>query len=235
MQQAIVIQHVPFEDLGTLHPVLKQRGYQISYQQAGVDDLSLIETTQADLLIVLGGPIGVYEEEEYPFIKDELKLLEQRLAKKLPTLGICLGSQLIARALGAKVYPGHGKEIGWSNLQLSQMGKNSCLRHLETKETSVLHWHGDTFELPDQAILLASSQQYQNQAFSWGKNCLGLQFHPEITAKGLERWFIGHACEIASTHGISVSQLRTDTMLYAHALESSAIDLWNEWLDTVEV
>jgi GMP synthase (glutamine-hydrolysing) len=231
MQNALVIQHVPFEDLGNLHPVLEQRGYQIFYQQAGVDDLSLIEPTQPDLLVILGGPIGVYEEKDYPFIKDELKLLEQRLANNLPTLGICLGSQLIARALGAAVYPGHGKEIGWGSLQLSEAGQNSCLRHLATKDRAVLHWHGDTFDLPAGAVLLASSQQYKNQAFSWGDSCLGLQFHPEVTATGLERWFIGHACEITSTNGVSVSQLRTETMLYASVLQPIAIHLWNEWLD----
>lgn len=234
MQNALVIQHVPFEDLGNLRPVLEQRGYQIVYQQAGVDDLSLLEPTQADILIILGGPIGVYEDHDYPFIKDELKLLEERLAKNLPTLGICLGSQLIARALGTPVYPGgHGKEIGWGNLQLSEVGQGSCLRHLGASQTAVLHWHGDTFDLPKGAVLLASSPQYENQAFSWGNNCLGLQFHPEVTAKGLERWFIGHACEIASTNGLTVSQLRAETRLYAPALESMASFFWNEWFDSL--
>jgi GMP synthase (glutamine-hydrolysing) len=233
MKKAVVIQHIAFEDLGNLGSVLEQRGYDISYYQAGVDDLSVLQSTQPDLLVVLGGPIGVYEDKDYPFILDELKLLEARLANSLPTLGICLGSQLIARALGAAVYPGrNGKEIGWGDLQLSEAGQSSCMRHLAPTQTPVLHWHGDTFDLPTKAILLASSQQYQNQAFSWGNHCLGLQFHPEVTAKGLERWFIGHACEIAATDGLSVSQLRADTRLYAPALESIASNFWNEWLDT---
>ena len=234
MQNALVIQHLAFEDLGNLRPVLEQRGYQVVYQQAGVDDLSLIDPLQSDLFIILGGPIGVYEDDDYPFIQDELRLLEKRLAKDLPTLGICLGSQLIARALGAAVYPsGHGKEVGWGKLQLSSAGKGSCLRYLDASETAVLHWHGDTFDLPADAVLLASSPQYQNQAFCWGNNCLGLQFHPEVTARGMERWFIGHACEIASISGKSVSQLRADTQLHAPALEAMACCFWNEWLDFV--
>ncbi|GAB1542982.1 glutamine amidotransferase [Scytonema sp. NUACC21] len=235
MKTAAVIQHVAFEDLGSLGEVLSQRGYDICYYQAGVDDLSLLQPTQPDLLVILGGPIGVYEDKDYPFILDELKLLEARLAKSLPTLGICLGSQLIARALGAGVYPGgNRKEIGWGNLQISPAGQSSCMRHLHPAQTPVLHWHGDTFDLPSGAVLLASSLQYQNQAFSWGSHCLGLQFHPEVTAKGLERWFIGHACEIAATSGLSVSQLRADTTLYAPALESIASLFWNEWLETQE-
>ncbi|MBW4607793.1 MAG: glutamine amidotransferase [Hassallia sp. WJT32-NPBG1] len=236
MQNALVIQHVPFEDLGNLRPVLEQRGYQIVYQQAGLDDLSLIEPLQPDLLIILGGPIGVYEEQDYPFIKDELRLLEKRLTKDLPTLGICLGSQLMARALGALVYPGgNGKEVGWGKLQLSPAGESSFLRYLSASETAVLHWHGDTFDLPKDAVLLASSPQYQNQAFSWGNNCLGLQFHPEVTARGMERWFIGHACEIASLNGTSVSQLRADTRLHAPALESMTYRFWDDWLDGLGV
>jgi GMP synthase (glutamine-hydrolysing) len=234
MQNALVIQHLAFEDLGNLHPILEQRGYNIVYQQAGVDDLSVIEPLQPDLLVILGGPIGVYEDAEYPFIQDELRLLEKRLEKDLPTLGICLGSQLMARALGAAVYPGgNGKEIGWGKLQLSLAGESSCLRHLGGSETAVLHWHGDTFDLPENAVLLASSLQYPNQAFSWGNNCLGLQFHPEVTAKGMERWFIGHACEIASIKGLSVSQLRADTGVYAPGLVSMASRFWQEWLDGV--
>lgn len=233
MSTAVVIQHVAFEDLGSLRPVLEQRGYEIVYHQAGVDDLSLIEPTQSDLLIVLGGPIGVYEEREYPFIQDELRLLENRLALNLPTLGICLGSQLMARALGAAVYPGgHGKEIGWGGLQLSSAGEAGCLRSLGSRHTAILHWHGDTFDLPEDAVLLASSPLYQNQAFSWGHS-LALQFHPEVTALGLERWFIAHACEIAATDGVTVSQLRADTQLYAPVLAHQASRFWHDWLDSV--
>jgi GMP synthase (glutamine-hydrolysing) len=97
----------------------------------------------------------------------------------------------------------------------------------------VLHWHGDTFDLPVGATHLASSSKYQNQAFSWGKCGLALQFHPEVTARNLERWFIGHACEIGTTSGISVAQLREDTVRYAQPLELQANKFWQAWLKDV--
>ncbi|MEO1765042.1 MAG: gamma-glutamyl-gamma-aminobutyrate hydrolase family protein, partial [Cyanobacteria bacterium J06629_18] len=116
MKTATVIRHIAFEDLGTLEIALQRQGYAIKYLEAGVDDLTSISPTE-DMLIILGGPIGAYDERDYPFLVDELQILEQRLKAAKPTLGICLGSQLMARALGARVYPGGNKEIGWSNIQ----------------------------------------------------------------------------------------------------------------------
>src|SRR5262245_23163741 len=116
---AAVIRHVAFEDLGSAAGVLERNGYRPAYLEAGLDPLDVAVTRDADLLIVLGGPIGAYEEHLYPFLKDELALLEHRLAADRPTLGICLGAQLMARALGARVYAGGKKEIGFSPLTLS--------------------------------------------------------------------------------------------------------------------
>lgn len=233
MKNAIVIRHLAFEDLGSLTNVLKQQDYKVTYVEAGLDSLAEIDPLAPDLLVILGGPIGAYDEQDYPFIVDEMRLLERRLASDLPTLGICLGAQLMARTLGAKVYPGKEKEIGWSSLELSDAGMHSALAYLAVEHTSVLHWHGDTFDLPINSTLLASSAKYQNQAFSWGKSGLALQFHPEVTAPGLERWFIGHACEIAGTPGVSVAKLRRDTADYAATLEVQATKFWQAWLASV--
>ena len=180
---ALAIRHVPFEDLGTLAAVLADHGYAIAYKVAGIDTLAAIDPAGPDLLIVLGGPIGAYEEDAYPFVLDELRLLERRLATDLPTLGICLGAQLMTRALGARVYPGPQKEIGWSPLTLTEAGSRSCLRCLSPERTPVLHWHGDTFDLPDGATRLASTEVCENQAFSWGSRALALQFHAEVRAR----------------------------------------------------
>lgn len=232
MKNATVIRHLAFEDLGSLAEALNQQDYALTYLEAGLDTLADIEPLTPDLVVILGGPIGAYDEQNYPFLVDELRLLESRLKADLPTLGICLGAQLIARALGANVYPGPYKEIGWSPLELSNEGIDSPLVHLAEANTAVFHWHGDTFDLPVGSIHLASSSKYQNQAFSWGESGLALQFHPEVTARNLERWFIGHACEISGTSGVSIAQLREDTARYANQLESQAAKFWRAWLES---
>ena len=159
--------------------------------------------------MVLGGPIGVYEADAYPFLTPEIELIARRLHADRPTLGICLGSQLLAAALGARVYSSGVKEIGWAPIELSAAGEASCLRHLE--KTAVLHWHGDTFDLPAEAVRLASTPVCKNQAFSWRAHALALQFHAETAGTALESWYVGHTGEIAATPGISVPQLRADT------------------------
>jgi GMP synthase-like glutamine amidotransferase len=153
-RSAIALRHVAFEDLGLLAPIMERTGWNVSFCEAAVDDLTHPSIRTADLLIVLGGPIGVYETESYPFITDEIALIERRLRQGLPTLGICLGAQLMAKALGSRVYAGHVKEIGWGTISLTEEGATSCLKSLD-RESSVLHWHGDTFDLPAQAKRLA--------------------------------------------------------------------------------
>jgi GMP synthase (glutamine-hydrolysing) len=230
---ALVIRHVACEDLGNLAQVLEQRGLVLRYVEAGLDDLAQLNPLGPEVLIVLGGPIGVYQEHSYPFLTDELRLLERRLAADRPTLGICLGAQLMARALGAKVYAGPHKEIGWAPLQLSEGGQQSCVAQLAKRQAAVLHWHGDTFDLPAGATHLALTPAYDNQAFAWGRRGLALQFHAEVTARGLERWFTSHAHEIEHTPGVSVAQLRRDTQCYAPRLQARAAYCWQTWLNQV--
>ena len=235
MNNAVVIRHVPFEDLGTLGEVLAEQGWDVRYLEAGLDGLDQRLAQDADLLVILGGPIGVYEEDAYPFIATELAILEQRLRADRPTLGICLGSQLMARALGARVYPGgNGKEIGWAPIRLTEAGSASPLALLGPQHTHVLHWHGDTFELPEGAQLLAGSERYPHQAFSYGARSLALQFHPEVTRSGMERWFIGHCHEIAHTPGLSVPQLREDTRQFGERLEIQGWRFFETWLKQLD-
>ena len=134
MKTVVALRHVAFEDLGTLDPLLRQQGASVRYLEAGCDALDQLEALGPDLLIVLGGPIGANDEALYPFLRQELALLERRLAAGRPTLGICLGAQLMARALGARVYPAAGKEIGWSPLALTEAGRRSPLRFLAPEE-----------------------------------------------------------------------------------------------------
>jgi GMP synthase (glutamine-hydrolysing) len=224
---AVAIRHVAFEGLGLIEPVLRRAGYTPHVCDAGVDDLWTIEPVKTDLLIVLGGPIGAYEDDRYPFLADELRILDRRLAAGRPTLGICLGAQLIARALGARVYPGPAKEIGWAPIALTEEGRSSPLAHLDGH--AVLHWHGDTFDLPKDATLLASTEVCANQAFAIGSNVLGLQFHGETDGAGIERWLIGHACELAAA-GIDPRTIRADTERHGAPLGAAGTRLFADWL-----
>lgn len=231
---ALAIRHVPFEDLGSFAPVLQANGYAVRYVEAGLDDIGTLDPLAADLVIVLGGPIGVNDGADYPFLEDELRLIGCRLAADRPLLGICLGAQLIACALGAPAYRAARPEIGWAPLILTEAGQRSCLAPLaagEGEETvPVLHWHGDTFDLPTGAVRLASTEVCPNQAFAVGRTGLGLQFHVEAEGRALERWFIGHACEIAATAGVTVGRLRAETARHAAALEARSGAVLRRWL-----
>jgi GMP synthase (glutamine-hydrolysing) len=230
MKRAWVIRHLAFEDLGSLAPALERHGYAVRYFEAGVDDVSVISHESPELLIVLGGPIGVYETDVYPFLHDELAVIRERLLAELPVLGICLGAQLMAAALGARVYPGHGKEIGWSPLvPVGEMSGHHLLQPLFGTNVQVLHWHGDTFDLPAAATHLASSAMYRNQAFALGRHALALQFHPEVLGRSVERWLIGHAGELSSAK-IDVPALRAISAAQAGVLEQAAAQLWDDWL-----
>jgi len=227
---ALAIRHVPFEDLGSFASVLRERGFAVAYRDAGIDELGAPDLVDADLLIVLGGPIGVYEIRDYPFLKGEIAVVERRLKAGRPVLGLCLGAQIMAKALGARVFNGKRKELGWSPLELTDSGRKSALAELGGR-TAVLHWHGDTFDLPRGAELLASTRLYANQAFAWRRQALGLQFHVEATTRGLERWYVGHALEIATTRGVDLGKLRGETRRLGPRLEERGPRVLKAWLD----
>lgn len=219
--------HVGFEDLGSFEASLRAAGYEIEYVEIAECDPAALDPLAPDLLVVLGGPIGVYDHEAYPVVSAERRLLEARLGAGCPTLGLCLGAQLMAAALGARVYPGPSKEIGWSALDLTPAGRNHPLAALES--VPVLHWHGDTFDLPDGCDRLASTPLCLNQAFARGADVLGLQFHPEVMASRFECWLIGHASELA-TAGIDPTRLREAAQCYAKELEKAGAAMLQDWL-----
>ncbi|MDJ0618187.1 MAG: glutamine amidotransferase [Calothrix sp. MO_192.B10] len=236
MKNVTVIRHVKntaFGHLGSLVKVLNQQNYTVTYLEPTLDNLADVDSLTPDIFVILGGPMRADDEQHYPFLIDELHLLEKRLSADLPTLGICLGAQLMARTLGSKVYRNFDKEMGWAPLELSYEGTQTCLVHLAADQTPVLHWHRDTFELPFGAIHLASSFKCKNQAFSWGKYSLALQFHPEVTIAGLESWVSNHTHEISQTHGVSVEKLRQETIAYSQKFETQATQFWQAWLESV--
>lgn len=230
--RAIALRHVAFEDLGLLAPALAHAGWDYDILDAATADLTQPEIAAADLLIVLGGPIGVGDVDDYPFLTREIALLERRLADDRPTLGVCLGSQLMAAALGARVYAGPVKEIGWAPLQLTDEGRASCLAPLGEPDATVLHWHGDTFDLPAGAIRLASTPAYANQAFAYGQNALALQFHIEADPARLAEWYVGHTVELGAAK-ISIPTLRSATAQVASRIPAQADRIFARWLSQI--
>jgi len=230
-KEALAVRHVAFEDLGTFEPILNEFGYSVRYCDIGTTKLEGRALLQADLAVVLGGPIGCYENAQYPFLDTEIEALKARLELGAPTLGICLGAQLIAKALGAAVYPGPVKEIGWAPIILTEDGQRSVARHLG-QEGLVLHWHGDTFDLPAGARLLASTERVNNQAYAIGSTILSFQFHPEVKTEDHEQWLIGHAHELAANK-VDITHLRAATIRNGPDLARRAYWLLTEWLDNL--
>jgi GMP synthase (glutamine-hydrolysing) len=228
MKTAVAIRHVHFEDLGIFESPLDEAGYRTYYLDAGLHDFKALDPLAADVLFVLGAPIGVYETDTYPFLADEIAILKARLAARRPTFGICLGAQLIAAALGAPVYPSGGKEIGFAPVGLTPAGHQSPLRHLSG--VPVLHWHGDTFDLPEAAAHLAGTKLCPNQAFSLGRTVMALQFHLEADTRKIERWLIGHACELAGARA-DPRIIRTDAAKFGAVLQDAALKVFAEWLE----
>jgi GMP synthase (glutamine-hydrolysing) len=230
--EAVAITHVPFEDLGSLAEVLAEKQFSVQTLDACTAKLAAFDFLKPRLLVILGGPIGAYETSVYPFLTPEILGIRRRLEARLPTLGICLGAQLMAVALGGTLYPGtNGKEIGWSSVTAGlEAAACPAVSELFAPGVRVLHWHGDTFEVPPGAAHLASSQQYPNQAFAVGHHALALQFHPEVQAADLERWYVGHACELGAAR-IDVARLRADSQQQAPLLQQAARRLWRRWLD----
>jgi GMP synthase (glutamine-hydrolysing) len=231
MKTALVLRHVPFEDLGLLAPLLQQRGYAVRMHDAGVGPLEDHLHPAPELLVVLGGPIGAFDEAAYPLLADTLVLLRERLARRLPVLGVCLGAQLMARALGAGVAPMGHKEIGFAPLMLTADGGRSVLAPL-ADGAPVLHWHGDQFDIPAGARGLATTPRCPHQAFALGTHALGLQFHLEADLSRIEQWLVGHACELAAA-GVDLHALRAGAREHGAALARAADAVFGAWLDGI--
>ena len=229
--RVIAIRHLQFEDLGLLEGLLVGRGHKVSYLNAWDNDLATARGV--DLVVALGGPIGVYQESDYPFLQSERELLLWRLERELPTLGICLGAQLMASAMEAAVTPGAERELGYGPIQLTAAGLTSPLAELQG--VRVLHWHGDCCQLPVGAELLASTRACPVQAFAIGNFALALQFHAETDRHGIEPWLVGHSFEISSTGVSTVAELRRGADLWAGPLADAGTAMFSIWLNTLEL
>lgn len=177
----LVLRHTPAEGLGLLANVLRELGIHHRYLDIPRGDPPPRDLRGLGGLIVLGGPMAVYEAEKHPFMATELVLVERALTAGRPVLGICLGAQMIASVLGARVYPGERREVGWAPVTLTDDGQDDPVFGGGDGQLTVFHMHGDTYELPADAHNLARSAMYEQQAFHWGDLVYGVQFHLEFT------------------------------------------------------
>lgn len=188
MRKLLVLQHVPFEPLGHLDPLLRASGFRIRYVNFGRLPHSEPDLRRYDGLVVLGGPMNVDQQHLYPHLATEIECLRTALARDLPILGICLGAQLLAASLGADVHPAPTREIGWYPLRLTEAaGTDRLFRHFGPHEP-VFQWHGYTFQLPPGAVHLAGTAHCPHQAFRHGERAYGLQFHLEADDGLIGRW-----------------------------------------------
>lgn len=221
MKRLLVCQHVPFEILGTLNPMLKNAGLRIRYVNFGRHPDAQPDLRGYDGLVILGGPMNVDQVDTHPHLATELGMVRQALAMDIPTLGICLGAQLIAKALGARVKQNAVKEIGWYDVSVTPEGKKDPLfGHFDESE-KIFQWHSDTFEIPEGGVHLAESPTCHSQAFRVGRHMYGFQFHMEVDEPLIARWLNVpvHKAEIESAPGdISADTISHETRVHMKRL-----------------
>lgn len=228
MKTGLIIRHTPYEGLAGFREPIEAAGYALDRVDVTDPGFSSLDFEAPDLLLMMGGPMGAYEQEAHPWIAHELERLAERIQRGLPTLGVCLGAQMIAAAMGAEVRPGPVKEIGFAPVALNHAGADSPLRHVA--EVPMLHWHGDTFDLPDGVELLASTPAYAHQAFRRGPELLALQFHAEMGEDPrFEAWIENGSAFIAEA-GTSAERLRDAHGSHGLAAVAAGRAMIAEWL-----
>jgi GMP synthase-like glutamine amidotransferase len=209
----LIIKHVDIEGPGLIENCLKQENilYQILNLNSNIHLPKLDDFTH---LVILGGPMNVYEEDRYPFLKDEDLFIKEAIQRGKRILGICLGAQLIAKALGAKVFKAPAKEIGWYDVSLTKIGSQDSLFSILPKTFPVFQWHEDTFEIPKAGKLIVTSNPIPHQAFRYGENTYGLQFHLEVTEEMIQEWMETYEVEfkgLQSPPPFSKAKIMTET------------------------
>jgi GMP synthase (glutamine-hydrolysing) len=189
--KALIYTHHPDEGAGLLKDILMERGWEVKEAKLWNGE-PIPEPRSFHLLILMGGPMSVHDEDAYSFLLEEKQFVRRWVGGRNPTLGICLGAQLIANCLGARVYRGDKEELGWYEMTVSKEGKNDPLVRGFPQRFPVFQWHSETFDLPEGAILLATAQDYPHQAFRFKDMTYAFQFHLEVTEEMLHTWLAGN-------------------------------------------
>jgi GMP synthase (glutamine-hydrolysing) len=226
--QVQVIQHVACEGPGRIGPALRALGIELRVARVDGPLPAAADLDGVRGLLVMGGPMGVYEVESYPHLREELRLIEAALAREMPVLGICLGSQLLAAALGARVVFSGTREIGWMPIELKPEARADALFGARPPSFEALHWHGDVFDLPQGAVSLARSALTEHQAFRYGARTYGLLFHLEVDAAQLREMAGAFATELAGA-GVDPKALLAEAAGRDAAAEKLARSVFGAW------
>jgi len=233
VKRLLVLQHVAHEILGTLDPLLKRAGFRIRYINFSRHPDAQPSVDGYDGLVILGGPMSVNDSDRLPHLVTEMHLIEQAMKRDLPVLGICLGAQLIAKTLGAAVYPNREKEIGWYDIAPTEEAKNDPLLGAWAPSEKIFQWHGETFDIPKTTRHLAFSSLCSNQAFRYTSNVYGFQFHLEVEERMIQRWLRvqENQIEIASLGGkIKPERIHAETALHIRRLHDLSDQVFGEFI-----
>ncbi|MHB1935599.1 MAG: type 1 glutamine amidotransferase [Acidobacteriaceae bacterium] len=226
--EIVVLQHAECEALGTIERALQSKRLRIRYVRPFSDEPIPDEINDAKGLIVMGGPMGVYEQERYPYLRDELRLIERAAIANKPVLGVCLGSQLLAYALGGAISKRDRKEIGWYPVRLTDEAVIDSLWAGVPREFTAFHWHGDVFSLPLGATPLASSALTEQQAFRYGAKAYGLLFHLEVTRPHIDGMVETFRQELEEA-GIDAEAIVQQTSEYLLSLQAVGTLVFEHW------
>lgn len=238
MRRLLVFQHVPFEILGIFHPMLKRRGLRIRYVNFARHPQARPKVENYNGLVVLGGPMSVHQQDEFPHLAWEAEAIRRAVARGMPVLGICLGAQLIAHAFGASVRKGPVTEIGWYEITPTADALSDPVLAPLSAPRQIFQWHQDVFELPDEAVHLASSAGCPNQAFRLGEKVYGFQFHLEVDEALIERWLNVpvHREELADLRGqIDPDVIRQQTGDYIARSRSLGEAIFGRFIDLFDL
>jgi GMP synthase (glutamine-hydrolysing) len=234
MAKIYILQHHPVENLANIADALE--GAALAWQYVRVDQGQTVPASMkgAGGLIVMGGPMGVYQTDRYPWLRDEMRLIEDAMKSNLPVLGVCLGAQILAATLGAKVERNpNGKEIGWHPIRLSDLAKDDRLMRGLPASMTAFHWHSDIFELPSGAVSLASSDKTPCQAFRHGDKAYGLQFHFEVTREGVAAMADAFAKELVREN-IPADRMIAQAAEYLPPLEKISETVFTRWASPIQ-